>query len=93
MTENPNAAQSFYLKKVPQSEYRRTEDREGGEKQYLDLSLPELDIDNNSVRQALKDKIKEESKRVGMMLLPEKIWNAVDHEEYLKEIYYRLGLL
>lgn len=84
---------SYYLKKIPQSEYRKgvassKEDKDT----YIDLSLVDLNIKDPALKKALKKKIYEAGQEIVKVLLPEEKHANGLANEHLDEIYERLGL-
>ena len=87
---------SYYLKKIPQSEYRRVEDggysnEERG--QFIDLELRDLTLSDPALRQALMDKIFAEGQLMVKVLLPEDLHETALTQDHLRDIYHRLGLI
>ena len=87
---------AYYLKRIPQSEYRRTaaeSERKDDGSNTIDLSLENLNLTDPELKDAVMARIYEEGQQMVRALLPEeKQTDALTHE-HLKEIYVRLGLL
>lgn len=87
---------AYYLKRIPQSEYRRSaeeSERKDDSGTYIDLSLENLNITDPELNQAVMDRIYEEGQQMVRALLPEEKQTDALTQENLKEIYVRLGLL
>jgi hypothetical protein len=86
---------TFYLRHVPQSEYRRLQERkESKEKAYLlDLELNNLGIKDEKLRAVVVELIYSEGRKVIESILPEDLWDEVLNGECFVEIYKKLGLL
>jgi hypothetical protein len=85
----------YYLRQVPQSEYRslRVRDKSVEQKYKLDLDLKDLKIKNDELKKLLVEKIKEEGWKVLRVILPEELWEGVIDGPCFEEIYRRLGLI
>ena len=89
-------SESYYLKKIPQSEYRRVED--GGQSAeergtFIDLELRNVEISDPGLKQALINKIFSEGQTMIQVLLPEDHHESALTQDHLQDIYQRLGLI
>lgn len=89
---------AYFLKKVPQSELRNREPKrqkseEEKAAQYLDLSLDDLQLSDQTMKLELKEKIEEAATAIKTELLPEDAWDNQQIELFVKKICVRLGLV
>jgi hypothetical protein len=82
----------FFIKKVPQSEYRGRKKASSDGPQFLDLALDDLKIKNDDICDDLKQRIIDENQRILNALLPEDRHESVLKGRYLKDIMTKLGL-
>ncbi|MFC1770771.1 hypothetical protein ACFLZV_02690 [Candidatus Margulisiibacteriota bacterium] len=86
--------ETYYLRHVPQSEYRRLQERkEEKEKSYLlDLDLKNLGLKDKEVMAHLTEIIFNEGKKIVESSLPEEMWEEVIKGPCFKKICKKLGL-
>jgi len=87
--------ETFYLKRVPQSEYRRNHPSEGKSQSHLkilDTVLEDLRLKNLHVKAAVIQKIMEETEKLFSVILPPNIAENIDKEQILAPVFSKLGL-
>ena len=87
---------TFFVKRISQSEYRSPDTKNKSDEkraaQFLNLTLTPLNISNKKHNDQLVSFILEENKRLLDLLLPEEKHESVDQDAYLSKIFSDLGL-
>lgn len=95
-TDRNNAKDTFFIKKISQSEYRSPDKKERSPErtaaQYLNLSLSTLKVTSKKQNDELVALILEENQRILDLLMPEDLHASVDQQSYLTNIFSNLGL-
>ena len=87
-------SKTYYLRHVPQSEYRSLKTiKDEKEKNYLlNLNLSNLNLKDQKLKKALITKINEEAKKIIGVVLPEDLSIKVFQSSCFNKIYACLGL-
>lgn len=84
--------QSFFLKQVPQSEYRRTTQRNDSERTYLTTEINPIGVTDPSIIVGLMVHIEAQADLVFSTLLPNKDWPSAQKSALLERVYKSLGI-
>ena len=95
-TNRNQAKDTFFIKKISQSEYRSPDKKERSPErtaaQYLNLNLSPLKVSSKKQNDELVQLIMDENQRLLDLLLPEDKQDTVNQQTYLNHIFNSLGL-
>ena len=83
---------TYFTHKIPQSEYRNLKEKTEEDRTKIDTDIPELNIKNDSVKTALKEKIQAELLPIFTNFFPDDNHTKVLEGPFLNRLYKKLGL-
>jgi len=86
--------EAYYLRQVPQSEYRRLKksDSKIKAKSNINIKLDNLKIKDPEIKAALRENVLELYRSVVEAMMPEDRWIGLIEDGCLQEIYRKLGI-